>query len=283
MTDYPNLELDFLPEADDASGRHRDATARIYLSLACGYLQGAGQPTMTADCTSFEDFEREIGRLKNECGAILADAAARFAASRQPSAPAASEAAITASAGPLATPVFSTAARVAAPPPADDWRAGALRALYEIKEYRLAMTQAWLTAANDAAPEERAALAGTAGEHARTALAEGPASGYGWLMLAWTEYLTGHDDRARDALAASWRWTPHSRSLSLSRALLESRWWPELSSGERERLLDELLRASRGHRAAFAVERARDARIAALWRLASARERTRRALERASN
>ena len=36
-------------------------------------------------------------------------------------------------AGPLATPVFSTAARVAAAAPADDWRAGALRALYEVK------------------------------------------------------------------------------------------------------------------------------------------------------
>ena len=54
-----------------------------------------------------------------------------------------------------------------------------------------------------------------------------------------------------------------------------------MATGERERLLDELLRADRGHRAAFAEERARDARLAALWRLALARESTRRTLERA--
>ncbi len=184
-------------------------------------------------------------------------------------------------AGPLAAPVFSAAARVAAPLPADDWRAGALRALYEVKEYRLAMAQAWLTAANDAAPEERLALAEAAAEHARTALAEGPANGYAWLMLAWAEYIDGHEAGARAALAASWRWTPYSRNLSLSRALLESRRWPELTSSERERLLEELLRANRGHRAAFAQERARDARLAALWRLALARDRTRRTLEQA--
>ncbi len=183
--------------------------------------------------------------------------------------------------GPLATPVFSTAARVAAPPPADDWRAGALRALYEVKEYRLAMARSWLAAANDAAPGERVALAETAAEHARAALAEGPANGYAWLVLAWAEYIDGQEARARDALAASWRWTPYSRNLSLSRALLESGWWPELTSSERERLLDELLRANRGHRAAFAEERARDTRLAALWRLVLARERTRRALEQA--
>lgn len=184
-------------------------------------------------------------------------------------------------AGPLATPVFSIAARVAAPPPADDWRAGALHALYEVKEYRLAMAQSWLTAANDAAPGERVALAGTAAEHARAALAEGPANGYAWLVLAWAEYIAGHEAHARAALAASWRWTPYSRNLSLSRALLESRWWPELASGERERLLDELLRANRGQRAAFAEERAGDARLAALWRLALARDRERRAAEQA--
>ncbi len=184
-------------------------------------------------------------------------------------------------AGPLATPIFSATARVAAPQPADDWRAGTLRALYEVKEYRLAMAQSWLTAANDAEPDERAALAEIAAEHARTALAEGPANGYSWLVLAWAEYIDGHEAGARDALAASWRWTPYSQNLSLSRALLESRWWPELTSSERERLLDELLRANRGHGTTFAEERARDARLAALWRLVVARERTRRALEQA--
>jgi hypothetical protein len=185
-------------------------------------------------------------------------------------------------AGPLAAPVFSTAAREAAPPPVDEWRAGALRALYEIKEYRLAMAQSWLTAANDAEPGERAALAQTAAEHARTALAEGPANGYAWLMLAWAEYIDGDEAGARDALAASRRWTPYSRNLSLSRALLESRWWPELTSSERERLLDELLRAKVGQHAEFAEERAKDARLAALWGLALARESARCASEQAS-
>jgi hypothetical protein len=184
--------------------------------------------------------------------------------------------------GALAAPVFSTAARVAAPPPADDWRAGTLRALYEVKEYRLAMAQLWLAAANDAAPGERSAFSETAAKHARAALAQGPANGYSWLVLAWANYVSEDEAGARDALAASRRWTPYSLNLSLSRALLESRWWPDLTSGEREQLLDDLVRANRGHRAAFAEERGRDARLAALWSLALARERARRDLEQSS-
>lgn len=199
--------------------------------------------------------------------------------------------------GALAAPVFSTAARVAAPPsaksgpadngsadnwPSDNWRAGSLRALYEVKEYRLAMAQAWLAAANEATPGARAAFSVTAAQHARAALAEGPANGYSWLVLAWTDYNSGDEAGARDALAASRRWTPYSRNLSLSRALLESRWWPDLTSSQRERLLDDLLRANIGHRAAFAEARGRDARLATLWGLALTRERARRALARSS-
>ena len=46
---------------------------------------------MTADCTSLEELEREVGRLKDECDAVLSDGAARFAASGQAGEPAESE------------------------------------------------------------------------------------------------------------------------------------------------------------------------------------------------
>ena len=86
-----NLALDFVPTRDSGPEGHRDAVARVYLDLACGYLKSGGQPTITADCTSFEDFEREVGRLKHECDAILSESAARFDVSGQRSEPAASE------------------------------------------------------------------------------------------------------------------------------------------------------------------------------------------------
>jgi CBS domain-containing membrane protein len=84
-----NLELDFVAADENDSEGHRDAIARVYLNLVCGYLKGDGQPTMTADCTSFEDLEREVVRLRRECDAILSQGAARFGVSAQPGEPAA--------------------------------------------------------------------------------------------------------------------------------------------------------------------------------------------------
>jgi CBS domain-containing protein len=45
--------------------------ARVYLDLACSYLKGQGAATLTADCASIADFEREIVRLKEECDELL--------------------------------------------------------------------------------------------------------------------------------------------------------------------------------------------------------------------
>jgi CBS domain-containing protein len=64
MADTLNLELDI-------SGEVGRRVARVYLGLACSYLQGQGAPTLTADCASFADFEREITRLKEECDELL--------------------------------------------------------------------------------------------------------------------------------------------------------------------------------------------------------------------
>lgn len=89
MTDNLNLELDFVPARNDGSKGHRDAIARVYLNLACGYLKNGGQPTITADCASFEEFGREVARLKHECDAVLAEGSERFHPSRQPGEPSA--------------------------------------------------------------------------------------------------------------------------------------------------------------------------------------------------
>jgi CBS domain-containing protein len=74
-----NLALDFVEPTERASsGRARVAAARVYIRLACCYLKDGGAPTITADCRSLAEFEREIKRLKDECDAILQDAEGRF-------------------------------------------------------------------------------------------------------------------------------------------------------------------------------------------------------------
>ena len=96
MTKNLNLALDFVEFADPApSGGPRGAVARVYVSLACCYLKDGGAPTISADCASFVEFEKEVNRLKAECDEILRDAKGRFPGSRQPAArpaPAQSEA-----------------------------------------------------------------------------------------------------------------------------------------------------------------------------------------------
>jgi CBS domain-containing protein len=64
MAETINLALDVVCEAD------RPQVARVYLELACSYTKGQGAPTLTADCDSFAEFEREIARLKEECNEL---------------------------------------------------------------------------------------------------------------------------------------------------------------------------------------------------------------------
>jgi CBS domain-containing protein len=78
MSENLNLELDFVESAEQSSSAGSRAAARVYVASACCYLKDGGAPTITRDCASFADFEREIGRLKAECDAILQDARLRF-------------------------------------------------------------------------------------------------------------------------------------------------------------------------------------------------------------
>jgi CBS domain-containing membrane protein len=72
MAETMNLGLDITGEAGDAR------LARVYLVLARSYLKGQGAPTLTDDCASFADFEREINRLKEECDELLERAREEF-------------------------------------------------------------------------------------------------------------------------------------------------------------------------------------------------------------
>jgi CBS domain-containing protein len=78
MAETINLALDVASEA----GRPR--MARVYLEVACSFTKGQGAPTLTADCDSFADFEREIVRLKEECDELLKTARKAFGDSPQP-------------------------------------------------------------------------------------------------------------------------------------------------------------------------------------------------------
>ena len=79
MSENLNLELDFVESGDRSSSRGaRTAAARVYVDSACRYLKDGGAPTITRDCTTFAEFEREIDRLKVECDAILQAAELRF-------------------------------------------------------------------------------------------------------------------------------------------------------------------------------------------------------------
>jgi CBS domain-containing membrane protein len=72
-----NLELDF-----DASGR----LARVCVALACSYTKDGGAPILSESCSSYEDFEREVARLKQELESALREARARFAGEKPPAA-----------------------------------------------------------------------------------------------------------------------------------------------------------------------------------------------------
>jgi len=72
MAETRNLGLDVV----GTNGRAE--RARVYLSLACSYLKGGGAPTLSVDCASYPEFEREIERLKSECDELAAAARRAF-------------------------------------------------------------------------------------------------------------------------------------------------------------------------------------------------------------
>jgi CBS domain-containing protein len=65
MAETINLALDVIDGADGPR------LTRVCLEMACSYTKGQGAPTLTADCDSLDDFEREIVRLKEECDELL--------------------------------------------------------------------------------------------------------------------------------------------------------------------------------------------------------------------
>lgn len=78
MVNTVNLDLD-LDERRDAS-----PAARVCVVQACSYTRGVGAPTITEDCKTFREFEREVARLKAELDAVLAAAKTHFGAPAGP-------------------------------------------------------------------------------------------------------------------------------------------------------------------------------------------------------
>lgn len=143
------------------------------------------------------------------------------------------------------------------------------RARFERKEYHLSLAWAEMELVQGLDdPDAVAQGAERLIAHARAALAEGPASGYAWLALAWGEHLAGRDGSAREALQASWRWAPDSRNLAYPRTVLASRWWPELGPESRGRILGEMHRAMVMGGQSFEDYVATAPRYAAIWRMA---------------
>ncbi len=74
MTDK-NLDLD---TGRGSKVGASDALARVCVVLACGYAKDGGAPTLTPGCRSYEEFEREVERLKGELDSILERSRAHF-------------------------------------------------------------------------------------------------------------------------------------------------------------------------------------------------------------
>lgn len=70
-----NLELDVDEQGPAARGV---APLRVCVESVFTYTRYSGAPVISRTCSSYPDFEREIGRLRSELDAILAKAQAHF-------------------------------------------------------------------------------------------------------------------------------------------------------------------------------------------------------------
>lgn len=77
MAEEVNLDLDV---ASFRRGDESDQIVRVGVVRAFGYTKDGGAPTVTRDCRSYEELEREVGRLGAELEQILARARSYFAA-----------------------------------------------------------------------------------------------------------------------------------------------------------------------------------------------------------
>lgn len=179
--------------------------------------------------------------------------------------------------GPLQAPFFSTQAWYAAP--IAEGVPVPLRMQFDPESYHVTQGWALLASLRGADPETRREGGEALVAHARLALEAAPASGYAWLVLAWGEYLAGREGSAREALQASWRWAPESRTLSWARVLLASRWWNDLGPESRGRILGEMYRGRSQDPDGFQRQLDQDPAFAELWRRAGTYVRRQRSLD----
>lgn len=174
--------------------------------------------------------------------------------------------------GPLQAPTFSPSARGISPENAG-WHSGTVHTPYLRKTYEMSLARGWLELAlKNGSPDVRVDAVGRARLHARAAIEMAPANGYAWAALAWAEMLAGRRAKAEYALARARDWTPSSPNLALDRALVAQTWWPEMNDQERTLVLDDVRLAGRAYGHRFRQALADSPRLAALWRLAKARD-----------
>jgi CBS domain-containing protein len=75
MAEERNLDLDV---ASFRSGEKWEQVVRVGVVSAFGYTKDGGAPTITRDCRSYPEVERELERLRRELDGLLARARAHF-------------------------------------------------------------------------------------------------------------------------------------------------------------------------------------------------------------
>lgn len=185
--------------------------------------------------------------------------------------------------GPLRSPLFNTDARAQAVPDtgdAENWRFGGPNDALVTKSYQLEAANAWLNLGRqiEAGPDQDIVL-DRAAAHALGVLAETPTNGFGWVTLSWAAYARGRNAEGAALLALSRTWSPHSRSLALNRVILEMPRWQDMSTEQREAVLDEMALARWEPSRVAATQGSK--RLAALWTLTRSRLAAQRNADRA--
>jgi CBS domain-containing protein len=80
MTEELNLDLDV---ASFRRGEQSEQLVRVGVVRAFGYTKDGGAPTITRDCRSYPEVEREVERLHRELDLLLARARAHFGVRRE--------------------------------------------------------------------------------------------------------------------------------------------------------------------------------------------------------